>query len=190
MKTIVKSCGLVLLALVIAAPLSADDKKPAKEGAKKAAAKEGAKKDAAKKDAPKRRGGNQLLAATLKRLAKAELSEEQVASIKKLGAEHLAKIAEATKKGRLSKEQQQARAAARKKGQADGLKGKELQAAVNAAAELTDEQKAALAAAGEARAAFNKAVTGLLTAEQRKSLRGGARKSDAPKKKPAKDAAK
>ena len=180
MKSIVKSIALVLLALVVAAPLSAaEEKAPKKPAAKKEAA--------AKKNAGKRRQGNQLVNAKLKALAKVELTEEQTAAIKKLGAEYAPKIAAANKKAPVTKEQREARAAARKKAQADGLKGKKLQAAVAAAVELTDEQKASVAAANELRTAFNKATNELLTSEQRQKLRGGNKAGGAKKAK--KDAA-
>ena len=168
--------SLLIVALVL--PLAAEDKKPAAKGEKKAAAKKG--------DA-----GSQLLAATLKKFEKAELNEEQIGKVKDLVATYAPKVNEARQKQGLSKEQTAAQKEAREKAQADGLKGKELVAAVDKALNLSEEQKTARAELQKLTGEFNAAVLGLLSAEQKEKAGikgGGAKKPGAKKpgeKKPA-----
>lgn len=154
------------LALLVATPLMAEDEK--------------------KKGKGKGRG-NQLLAATMKRLAKAELTGEQKEKITAMAKEWQPKIAELTKKAALTKEQREKMTAARKKAAEEGKKGKEAREAMMAAAGLSEEQKEAQNAANKARADFGQAVNGLLSAEQKEKAGIRGRKK-APKKK-KKDAA-
>lgn len=164
MKRIAKSALVLALLLAIVAPLSAADKKKKK------------------KKAPKRNPA----AFILKRLEKAELTDEQQTKVKALVAEYGPKIAEASKKAALSKEQRESRAAALKQAKADGKKGKEARAAVSAAANLSDEQKAALKEAQGLRGDLNKAALALLTPEQKeKAGFKGPRKKKGKKKKAA-----
>jgi len=161
MKVTAKSCLLLFLIATIALPLSADEKKKGK----------------------KKQQGNRLEAQILKRFSKAELSAEQTTKLKALVAEHGPKIAAATKKAVVSKEQKQARAAAMKKAKADGKKGKELRAAVNAAAPLNAEQTAAAKEVASSRAALMTAAVALLSDEQKAKAGIKQKKSKKKKKK-------
>ena len=129
MKRVAKSLVLVALMLTIALPLAADEKKAKKERKKRPSA----------------------AAAFLKRIAKAELSEEKIAKIKEIAAKLQPKVAELTKKAGLTPDQRKARGVAQKEAKAAGLKGKEAQAAIAKATNLTDDQKKALAEAQAAR---------------------------------------
>jgi hypothetical protein len=119
-------------------------------------------------------------AAILKKLEKAELTEEQVAKIKELAAANFEKTAEARAKAALTDEQK----AAMKKAREEGKKGPELKNAVT----LTEEQQAAMKEVREAQAAMMKEVLALLTPEQREKSgikapgkKGGERKPRAKK---------
>lgn len=144
MRNFSKNLLLLGLVLAVASPLFAADEKKKK----------------------KRKQPN-LAAQTLKKFAKAELTEEQQGKVKALAVEHGPKIATARKKAALSAEQKAARSKALKDNKAAGKKGKEARAAVDAAAKLTDEQKAALVETRKASAAYNAAVVALLSPEQR-----------------------
>lgn len=113
------------------------------------------------------------------------LTAEQKAKFDALKKEFGPKIVEAKKKveGVLTPEQKKARSEAQKKAKAEGKTGKDLQAALDAAMKLTDEQKAKQA---EARKAVNqltkdldKAARAVLTDEQKATLK---KKADAAKK--------
>ena len=104
---------------------------------------------------------------TLKRFAKAELTEEQTTKIKELATKAAPGLAAARKKAALTAEQRTAMTAARKKATDEGLKNKALREAVQAAGKLTDEQKAAVTEQRAQTLAFNKATIGLLSEEQR-----------------------
>ena len=131
--------------------------------------------------------GNRGVAAQInKRLAKAELTDEQKAKIKELVAAHAPKIQEAQKKIGLSADARKARAAASKKAREEGKKGQELAAAVDAASPLTEDQKAAMKAANEARNALMAAIAEVLTDDQKKKA-GLARQKKGGKKKKKKD---
>ena len=138
MKKVMKLFLLVALAALIAMPaVAADKEKKKKKGA-------GRKVKVAS------------VANLLKKLEKADLSEEQSVAVKKLVAEHTPKIREAQKKvyGMLSAEQRKAAAQARNSAKEAGKKGKELQAAVETALSLSDDEKTARKAAQtDARAA-------------------------------------
>lgn len=157
MKHIAHTCLAALLIAVVAAPLAAQQQNK-------------------KKKQPT------LAERTAKRYAKAELSEEQVAKIKVLAEKHGPAMQAAQKKAVLSAEQRTAMNAARKKAQTDGLKGKELRAAVQSAANLSDEQKEALAEQRKLSQEYSKAVLAVLTAEQRKKVGQGSGKKPANKK--------
>jgi hypothetical protein len=119
---------------------------------------------------------------TLKRFAKAELTEEQTAKIKELAAKAEPGLAAAKKKAALTAEQRTAMAAARKKGTDEGLKNKALRDATQAAAKLTDEQKAGVTEQRKLTLEFNKATIGLLSEEQR--TKAGVKLPGTKKKKP------
>ncbi len=168
MKNVLKSLVLVALAVAIALPLAAQDAEKKKR--KKAAGK----------------GQRSALANFVKQLdTKVDLTEEQVAKIKKLQEEAQPKLAEANKV--IGKKRREL-GAARKKAMADGKKGKEAQAAAEAAVNLSDDEKAALAQVREVTQGFQKSVRALLTPEQLKKA-GGNRGAKGGKKKKKKDAA-
>ena len=161
MKNVTKKLLLLGLVLAVAAPLNADDDKKKK----------------------KKRKQPNLATQTIKRFAKAELTEEQQAKVKALAAEHGPKINAARKKAALSAEQKAARTKAFKDNKDAGRKGKEAREAVAAAAKLTDEQKAALEETRKLSAAYQAAVVALLTPEQKqkqgiKAPKKGKKKKD------------
>ena len=128
--------------------------------------------------------GAKLSANTIKRFAKVELTEEQVASIKKLAAAVSPKMNALRKKANLTPEQTKAVQAARAKSKADGVKGKEAIAAADAAGKYTEEQTKILAEVKQLNMKYFKDVQALLTDEQRKAtrVRGANAKKPAPKK--------
>ena len=128
--------------------------------------------------------GAKLAEATIKRMAKAELTEEQIASIKKLAAEVSPKMNALRKKANLTPEQMKAVQTARAKSKAAGIKGKEANAAADAAGKFTDEQAKILAEVKLLNQKYFKDVQALLTDEQRKAtrVRGANAKKPAQKK--------
>ncbi len=157
MKNVLKSLVVVCLAVAMVLPLAAQDaKKKKKKGGEK--------------------GRQSALANVVKQLtAKVDLTAEQTASIKKLQEAAQPKLAEANKV--IGKKRQEL-GAARKKAAADGKKGKEAQAAAEAAVNLTADEKAALAKVREITQEFQKGVRALLTPEQieKAGLKRGAKK--------------
>jgi hypothetical protein len=156
MKRITSQLLVILLIAAVAAPLAAQQQNK-------------------KKKQPT------LVERTLKRFAKAELTEEQTAKIKELATAAEPKLVAAKKKAALTAEQRQAMTAARKKAADDGLKGKAAREAVQAAGKLTDEQKEGLAEQRALTLKFNKATIGLLSEEQR--TKAGVKLPGAKKKK-------
>ena len=128
--------------------------------------------------------GAKLAETTIKRMAKAELTEEQIASIKKRAAEVSPKMNALRKKANLTPEQMKAVQTARAKSKAAGIKGKEANAAADAAGKFTDEQAKILAEVKLLNQKYFKDVQALLTDEQRKAtrVRGANAKKPAPKK--------
>ena len=141
MKRITSHLLVILLMAAVAAPLAAQQQKKKKQPT--------------------------LAERTLKRFAKAELTEEQTAKIKELATKAEPGLVAAKKKAALTAEQRTAMTAARKKGTDDGAKGKALREAVQAAGKLTDEQKAGVTEQRALTLEFNKATIGLLSEEQR-----------------------
>ena len=115
--------------------------------------------------------GAKLSANTIKRFAKVELTEEQIASIKKLAAEVSPKMNALRKKANLTPEQMKAVQTARAKSKAAGIKGKEANAAADAAGKFTDEQAKILAEVKLLNQKYFKDAQALLTDEQRKATR-------------------
>lgn len=101
-----------------------------------------------------------------RQLSALELSDEQKAKLKELRASLAPKLVAARKKGKLSKTQREARSQAQKKAKSEGKKGKAIRAAVAAAAELTDDQKAAQAEIRKLQGEYRRGVMGMLTADQ------------------------
>ena len=128
--------------------------------------------------------GAKLAETTIKRMAKAELTEEQIASIKKRAAEVSPKMNALRKKANLTPEQMKAVQTARAKSKAAGIKGKEANAAADAAGKFTDEQAKILAEVKLLNQKYFKDVQALLTDEQRKAtrVRGANAKKPAQKK--------
>ena len=116
----------------------------------------------------------QLFQSIVKRFAKADLTAQQKAEIEKIAKTHGVRIAEARKVMGLTPEQRAARNAAGnaagKKAREDGKKGKELQAAIVAAADLTKEQIAAREAVQSLTREVAKAATAVLTPEQKEKV--------------------
>ncbi|MCR9118235.1 MAG: Spy/CpxP family protein refolding chaperone [bacterium] len=164
MKHVVRSLVVLALAVAVASPIFAADKK--KEEGKK-------KKPAA---------SAMVLKQAMNRFKKVELSDEQKAKIEKLAADWAPKVAEARKAANLKPEQMKARREAMAKAKADGLKGKEAAKAVAAALNLSDEQQATMKKAAGVMKEFNAAVMGVLTDEQKAKL-GGKRKGGKAKPK-------
>jgi hypothetical protein len=176
MNRLFKLCTVVALAMLVAAPALADD------DAKKKKRKKG-------KPAAGRSAGAQLM----KRLEKAEITDEQKGKIKEIVAKYSAQLQEASKAvaAVIGAEGRKKMAAASKKAREAGKKGKEAQAAAMAALGLSDADlakfKEAQAQVGKVRSSLTKEVAALLTPEQRQKAglggRKGNRKKDAPKKK-------
>jgi len=145
MKSVVRTLFTLALAVLIASPLLAGEGKR-------------------KKAKPK---PQDPAAGILKSLEKAELTPEQVTKIKELAQASAEKIKAAEAKVGLTPEQKKARQEAQAKAKADGKTGKEVQAAVDAAMNLTEAQKAAMKDVAELRAALRKEALALLTPEQK-----------------------
>ncbi|HUY91083.1 MAG TPA: hypothetical protein VMV10_20260 [Pirellulales bacterium] len=121
--------------------------------------------------------------AAFKLPAEITLSAEQQAKLDELKTQYADKLTDAQKKVNdvFTAEQKAARLAARKDAVAAGKKGKELNAAVDAAVQLSDEQKTQLAdaqkAARKLQAEVRKQVVALLTDEQKQLLPGKKKKA-------------
>lgn len=146
MTQIARTWLLLVLAFVVAAPLSAAETK---------------KRDSRKYS---------LATSVLKKLEKAGLTDEQKSKIKELAAKVTEKTAALRQKAVSTPEQNKARAEAVKKAKAEGKTGKELVAAVNAAVKLTSEQEAARKAVQQAYTGLKKEIVGMLTDEQKAKL--------------------
>lgn len=147
MTPVARTLTLIVLALAVAAPLEAAEKKN------------------------KKQAGNQgdPSARILKRLEKAELSEEQTAKIKELGAEYAPKLAEAQEKLGLTREQKRARRQALQENRAEGIEGKKAMKAAVAAMNLTDEQQEAMTELRKLQHQFSHAAFAVLSDEQRET---------------------
>ena len=169
---------LLLLAVAVAMPLVADGQEGARKGKNKRKQQQGP------------------AAQFKKQLAEVDLTEAQQTQIDEIVAKHSPGIEAAQQKVSqlLTADQRRARNAAMKKAREAGKKGKQLRADVDAALQLTAEQKASLdKAEQEARDAQQKLrqeVAAVLTPEQREKAglqrdRGGAKKAKKSKKKDA-----
>jgi hypothetical protein len=129
-------------------------------------------------DAPKKpkKAPASLAEQTLKKLEVAKLTDDQVAKIKELAAAAEPKLNELRKAVGLTDAQRAAQKEAMDKAKAEGKKGKDLNDAVEAAMQLTPDQKTAQKAVREANMEFDKSVTGLLTPEQKKAAGMGPKK--------------
>jgi hypothetical protein len=164
---------------------------------------DGAKQDKKKKAAGQNRSASAQL---IKQLDKAgvTLTEDQNAKVTALAATLKTDLAAAHKESGLTPEILKKRQEAGKAAREAGKKGKELQAAMDEAVTLTDEQKAALKSAASKQQQFRKEFLAVLTDAQKEQLpaqlakqlqgRRGAADADAQpkpnkKNKPKKDAA-
>ena len=113
-----------------------------------------------------------------------ELTAEQKTKLDALNKEFGPKLAECRKKQAsiITADQKKASKEAMKKAKADGKKGKELRAAVNAALAITADQKTKQTETKKAMAALNKEIktqfAALLTDEQKAKLKGGKKKKN------------
>ena len=143
MKRLGKTLLLMTLVLAIAAPIMAAELKK-------------------KSRRPKAKGEVrvQVLNEWNQKLAAVGLTAEQKQKVQELFKTHTPKLLAAQKKrvGILSDSERKARMQARKKAEAEGKKGKELTAAVDAAVKLTTEQQTALAAAQKESQVLNGAL--------------------------------
>ncbi|MCA9113672.1 MAG: hypothetical protein KDA79_01205 [Planctomycetaceae bacterium] len=164
MKTMLRSVCLMTLAGVLAAPLLAADGEAAAP-----------KKKAARQQQQQRQQGR---ARNMFRLPKSiALSEEQQAKVDALSKEYAPRMGELLKKSNeiLTEDQQKARREAFRAAREAGKKGKDFRAAVDAAVQLTDEQKQTQKAV---RAEMQKLMeegrsklAEILTADQREQLK-------------------
>jgi hypothetical protein len=110
------------------------------------------------------------------------LSDEQKKKIDDLKKQHEPALQAAVKKSQLTQEQQTAQRDARRKAREDGKQGREAQEAVDAALNLTAEQKEGRAELRKISGEIREAINGILTDDQKAQLREGRgnrkRKSD------------
>ena len=113
-----------------------------------------------------------------------ELTADQKTKVEALNKEFGPKLVECRKKQAsiITADQKKARAEATKKAKADGKKGKELRAAVNAAVAITADQKTQQAECKKAMGALNKEIrtqfAALLTDEQKAKIKAGKKKKN------------
>ena len=113
-----------------------------------------------------------------------ELTADQKTKVEALNKEFGPKLAECRKKAAsiITADQKKAKAEAMKKAKADGKKGKELRAAVNAAVAITADQKAQQAECKKATSALQKQIrtqfAALLTDEQKAKIKAGKKKKN------------
>ncbi len=144
--------------------------------------------DAGKKKKKGGPGQPPAIAQLMKRTEGLSLSEEQQKKVKEIGAAHAPKFAELNQKlaATLTDAQKKARQEAVAKNKADGKKGKEAAAAIDAAMALTDDQKKVQtevqAELKELTKKLNDEVAAVLTPEQKEKFSPPAK---GKKKKPA-----
>ena len=171
MRTVSRSLLVLALAVVIASPLVAGDKKKRKR---------------------KGRKGHHAAVIHLPRTI--QLTAEQKQKVAALRKEFGPKLTALQKKFQdvLTPEQKKARRAAFKEARAAGTRGKDLRKALNAAVQLTKEQKQQMKTARKEmhtlREQIHAALVKILTPEQQtqlKSRRGKGRRKGKKKKRPA-----
>jgi len=151
------------LALLLAAAVSAEEKK---------------------KEAPKKPAVNPIF--TFNKNMKPAATEDQIKKLAELEKEYAPQLAELSKKAIavITPERAKVAGEARKKALEEGKKGKDVQAAVDAALKLSDDEKKTLKELNSARGKLNQEIgkkkAALLTDEQKESIK--------PKAKPKKDA--
>lgn len=111
-----------------------------------------------------------------------ELTAEQQTKVAELAKQFESRVVEAQKKAALTKDQRTARKAALEKAKADGQKGKQANAAADAAISLTEEQKQGQQEMKSLKKEIQIAILGVLTDEQKAAAQAGKKKKG---KKPA-----
>ena len=145
-----KMFGAIALAALIASPvLAADDTANKKKG---------------------KRGQQNAATQILKQLEDLKLTDDQVAKIKEMGKEASAAMKKMRDDAGITAAVIKKRTEAQQAMKDSELKGKELMAAVNEKAGITEAQANALKTINEARMKFQKSVVGLLTDEQKEKL--------------------
>ncbi len=134
------------LALLIATPLLAQEKKKGKRG-----------------PGPGGPGGFDIT----RLLEKLNLTDDQKAEVKKIRDEFAPKVKEARKDAELTEEQQKARKEAEAKAKEDGLRGQEARKAIQDAVKLTDKQAEANKKLRELMGEQMKKIQGVLTDAQK-----------------------
>lgn len=129
-----------------------------------------AQDDANKKKKGGNRGQANASGQLLKQLKDVGLTDEQVAKVKELGKEIGAKMKALRDDAGITAEIQKKRFEIQKAMQDSELKGKELVAAINKEAGISEAQAVALKAANEIRMKFHKDVVGMLSDEQKEKL--------------------
>lgn len=162
MRQIVKAVVVLILVALIAAPVAAQEK--GKKGRKRA---------------PTQPGGP--VAQIMKKLEPLDLTTEQKEKIKTILASYKPKMEKIAGTLKVTPEQRRAAAEARRAGQAEGKKDKELRKAVSDAMKLSEDQIAAREKQRDLNRQLNKEIAEVLTAEQReqfgvKSPNAGAKK--------------
>ncbi|TWU47291.1 hypothetical protein Poly51_50900 [Rubripirellula tenax] len=165
-----KMLGVMILAAVLVVPASADEA------------------DGAKKKGKGARGAS-ASGQILKQLESVSLTDEQTTKIKELGKAADAAMKTIREESGLTAELMKKRADAQKELKDSGKKGKEMAAAVNEAAGLSEAQSAAFGKLNDARMKFQKEVVGLLTDDQKASLPQQLMRAGKEGKKKKKDAA-
>ncbi len=157
------------VAMVLAAPSLAADETPAEKKAAKKAEKKAEKKPAAKgEQGAKKDRANPAFQAP----KGIELSKEQQAKVAGLKNEYAAKLKEAAAGAKLTKDQAAARKEALAKAKADGLKGKKMREAADAAVTFTADQQQARETLASLRKEIQASIRSMLTAEQKAKLPG------------------
>lgn len=146
-----KLAATALLAALMVAPAIADDEAKTKQRKKRAAR-------------------NNAATQLIKQLEPVALTEEQIAKIKELGKAAGAKMKEIRDEAGITMEVTKKRTQAAKSMKDSDKKGKELQAAINKAAGLSEAQVAGLAKQNEVRTQLRKDVVALLSDEQKEKL--------------------
>ncbi len=161
-----KWLSVAILSAVMVAPVMADDDVKEKKKGKK----------------DQERG---MATQLIKRLEDVKLTEDQVAKIKEIGKAADEKAKEISDNSGLTAELVKKHAAAQKSLKDSGLKRKELVAAVNEKAGLSEDQATAMKAVNAIRMKMQKDVIALLTDEQKGALPEQMKRE--PKKKKKKD---
>lgn len=142
-------CAILFAGLMAVPALAADDEKEKKKG---------------------RRGQQNAATQLIKQLEKAALTEDQITKIKDLGKAATAKMKEIKDGAGITAALTKKRTETAKSMKDSDKKGKELVAAINKAAGITEAQAVALLEANKVRMKLRSEVVALLTDEQKEKL--------------------